>query len=179
MTADDETRSTSPRLAQAAAKAAKIIAAISQWLNVVGMVVLGALIGITVVDVLGRSLFHKPILGTFELTEYMLAVIVFCTISWCAVTRSHITVDILTSHLPPRVNAVLLFITSLLGLGLLGTMMWQSFREALVITEMGKSSTMLNVPAYPFYWLMAIAFLIVSLQVLVEVVRTISKAVAK
>lgn len=177
--AAEQAKGGASRLRQVAGKAGKGITATSRALNVLGMVTLGGLIGITVADVLGRSLFHHSILGTFELTEYMLAVIVFCTIGWCAVTKSHITVDIVTSHLGPRARAVVSVFVNVLSLGVLLTIMWMSFCEAVAIGEMGKSSTMLGVPAYPFYWLMAIAFLIVSLQMLVELVLSISKAVNK
>jgi len=175
MVTDERTKTVEPRLKSVAGRVATGVAAISRWLNVLGILVLGALIAVTVLDVLGRSILKRPILGTFELTEYMLSVIVFSTVAWCAVAKSHIKVDIVTSHLSGRVQAIMGLLTHILSLGLLVVITWQCIVEALAVTEVGKSSTMLNVPAYPFYWLMSLGLLVLCLQLLVEIFQYGSK----
>lgn len=179
MTKDDRTGGRSGRLKEAARLAARAVAAASRWLNVLGITVLGTLIAITVADVLGRTIFNKSILGTFELTEYMLSMIVFSTIAWCAVAKSHIKVDIFTSHLNARAQLVITLITHTFSLGFVVVLTWQCFVEALFITQMGKSSTMLDVPAHPFYWLMSIGFLLLSMQLFVDIIAYISKVKTK
>ncbi len=155
----------------------KAISSVCQAFNIFGMTVLVVLTALTIADVLGRTLLKKPLLGTFELTEYMLTIIVFSSLAWCAVQGGHIRVDLLTSHLKPKVQAIMSSMTHLISLGLLVVITWQCFLEAKVMTDIGKTSALLNVPAYPFYWIMAAGFLILCLQIFVELLRYFYKAV--
>jgi TRAP-type C4-dicarboxylate transport system permease small subunit len=155
----------------------KAISSVCQAFNIFGMTVLVMLTALTIADVLGRTLLKKPLLGTFELTEYMLTIIVFSSLAWCAVQGGHIRVDLLTSHLKPKVQAIMSSMTHLISLGLLVVITWQCFLEAKVMTDIGKTSALLNVPAYPFYWIMAAGFLILCLQIFVELLRYFYKAV--
>ncbi len=155
----------------------KAVSTICQGFNIFGMVILGVLTVLTVVDVLGRTLFRKPILGTFELTEYMLVVIVFSTVAWCAVQKGHIKVDIVVSRLKPRAQIILSFLTHLISLGLLIIITWQCYLESVIMTNLGKTSAILNVPAYPFYWIMTAGFFILCIQISIELVQYGYKAV--
>ena len=53
---------------------------------------------ITTADVVGRGFFNKPIAGTFELSEYMLAVIILLGAAYTQQVKGHVAVDFLTSR---------------------------------------------------------------------------------
>ena len=77
-------------------------------------VMLAILVGLTVVDVVGRYFFNAPIPGGYEITQILMAAIIFGGLPAVSRLESHITVDLLdglTPHIlvPPRqvvVNAV-------------------------------------------------------------------------
>ena len=48
---------------------------------------------VTVVDVAGRYLFNKPLNGGFEITEMMLAALIYCGLPLVSQRREHIVVD--------------------------------------------------------------------------------------
>lgn len=152
---------------------------ISRVMGIVGIGVVGVLTCLTVADVLGRYLFRRPVLGTTELTEYMMTVIVFLALAWCAVKKRHIMVDIIITRLAPRVRAVLSSITYTLTLGVLVIITWQCTLESIATQQSPKASAILNIRAYPFYWIMAAGFAVLCLVVLVQVVQNVAKAVKK
>jgi len=132
---------------------------------------------LTVSDVMLRSLFRRPILGTTELTENMMACLAFLALAWCAVERNHLKVDLVMILLPERVQAVFDSFTSLAGLCLVGLISWRSFLEAAVVKELNIESSLLRIPAYPFYYVMAVGFAILCVVMVMQFVEHLGKAV--
>ncbi|GAA3532820.1 TRAP transporter small permease [Zobellella aerophila] len=56
---------------------------------------------LTTVDVVGRYLFNRPVTGSAELIEIMLAAMIFCVLPTITWQQEHVAVD-LTEHLLPR-----------------------------------------------------------------------------
>ena len=69
-------------------------------LAVLGGVLLMALMGMTVTDVIGRYLFNAPLRGATELTELLLAAVVFLGLPAVALADEHVTVDLVTDRMP-------------------------------------------------------------------------------
>lgn len=53
-----------------------------------------AMVLLTFADVLGRRLFNAPIYGAHDITEHMMAVIVFCGLPLLTSARGHLAVDL-------------------------------------------------------------------------------------
>ena len=58
----------------------------------------------TVVDVLLRKFTNMTIIGCGEMTEMMMAVVVFCSLAQCQVTDSHIRIDLIIGRCTPKVQ---------------------------------------------------------------------------
>ena len=56
-------------------------------------------------DVVGTQFFGWPIHGALEITESTMVLIVFGGLAYAQIRRSHIRVELLYSHMPPRVRA--------------------------------------------------------------------------
>lgn len=56
---------------------------------------------LTAADVIGRYFFNKPIFGGFELTEIVLAILIFAGLPLTTLRGGHITVDLLDPFIPP------------------------------------------------------------------------------
>lgn len=84
----------------------------SRWSNVGKVMQLGlegvagatlfALMLLTTADVVGRYFFNAPILGTVELTQQMLAAVVFLSMPVACWREEHISVDLLDAVFPSR-----------------------------------------------------------------------------
>ena len=59
---------------------------------------------ITAVDVAGRYLFNKPLAGGFELTEMMLAALIYCGLPLVSKRREHIVIDTFDPCISKRVK---------------------------------------------------------------------------
>ncbi len=75
-------------------------------LNSIAALVLFALMLITCVDVFGRYLFNAPLLGSTELTEMGLGIIIFASFPIISWHNEHIVVDMLDRFTPPIVHCI-------------------------------------------------------------------------
>ena len=73
-------------------------------LAVLGGVLLMALMGMTVTDVIGRYIFNAPLRGATELTELLLAAVVFLGLPAVALADEHVTVDLVTDRMPVAIK---------------------------------------------------------------------------
>ena len=77
-----------------------------------GGIVLVALMGYTVLDVILRYGFNKPFSGSLEITEFAMSLIVFFGIAYCGWTGGHVAVDILERPLEnPKLRFVPVMLT--------------------------------------------------------------------
>jgi TRAP-type C4-dicarboxylate transport system permease small subunit len=125
-------------------------------LGAVSAVVLFLMMLVTAVDVIGRYLFNKPLAGGFELTEMMLAALIYCGLPLVSKRREHIVIDTFDAFMSRAVKRffdifadVVCFLT-LSGIGYL------IFRRAARVAEYGDTTSVLKLPLAPVAYLMGV-----------------------
>jgi len=149
----------------------------SRVLNIIGVTCLVLMMLITVSDVFMRYVFTQPLKGSVELTEYLMAVVGFFGLAWCAKNLGHARVDLLMTHFSTRTQAVFDSVTYLLALTVVPLVAWRGIETSNYAREIGKHSFMLEIPDYPFYMAMGIGFLVLSLVLIALMVKSIVKVV--
>jgi len=137
---------------------------------------------LTVGDVVGRYLvgrlpFFQPIPGAFELTEFMLVIIVFTALGYAQVRRDHITIDVLVSRFSPWAQSIIGSITYLFSLALFCIVTWQSAVFAYRLFLDRDVSGILLIPSYPFVIIVAVGSLFLCLVLLANFLSSLAKAV--
>lgn len=154
----------------------------NKWIHWVAMIVLLMLMFMTVGDVIGRYLAGRipgfgPISGSFELTEFMLVIIVLTSIGYTQVKGEHISIDILVSKFSPRVRAIIDSITNFLSLVIFILVTWQSIRYAQLLYASHDVSGVLRLPVYPFLIVVAAGTFMFCLAMLTTFLQSLKKAV--
>ena len=151
----------------------KIIYFLSRLMGYVATGMLGLLMLFTVADVCGRYFFNSPITGTSELSEFMMVIVVFLALAWCALGRKHVRVELIVSRFPPRVQAIVDSITLLAALGTFVIITWRSFLES---TEVVTATSLLRLPHAPFYWIMTLGLALFCLAIVVLLIENVAEA---
>lgn len=154
----------------------KKIESVSHAINVVAMAVLLAMVLLTVADVVGRYFFNRPVTGTTELTELMVVVVGFLGLAWCAVKGAHLTVDLLMSRLPPKFGAIVDIFTYSAGLVLCVIIAWRNFIEGINVERLGYTTALIELPEFPFYWVIGFGFALLCVVMAAQLVQKITKA---
>ena len=63
------------------------------------VVVLFAMVALTFADVLGRRLLNTPVFGANDITEHLMAVIIFAGLPLLTAQRGHLSIDLLDAWL--------------------------------------------------------------------------------
>ena len=163
---------------QSSSKIVNAIGFIAKSINVLGMVVLVAMMLLTVADVSLRYFLNSPIMGGTEITEYMM-VCLFLGVPWCMFKGGAIKMDLLVSRFPDRVQAILDAVTDTFGLLVMVCLTWQLFKEMRNAHDLGISSTVLGISSAPFYGVLSFAVGMLAIVLAVNIVHSFMKGVKR
>ena len=105
-------------------------------------------------DIVGRTVFSKPIYGTAEMVAASVVIVVFLQAGYAIRSRSMLRADFLVVLLPDKVQRVLLAIGYLLGAGfflMIITGGWEESINSYVAGEY-EGEGALRVPSWPARW---------------------------
>jgi len=112
-----------------------------------------------------------------EITEYFMAIVGFSGLAWCAVRREHAMVNLLVNRFAKRAQAIFRVVTYFLCLTVAPILAWQGFIASNYARKIGKYSFLLEIPAYPFYFIMGVGFTVLSLVMIALLVRSAKEAI--
>ena len=126
---------------------------------------------LTVVDVVARYVFSRPLRGAFEVTELMLLVLIFAGLPLVSFSNEHAVMDFIDRVLGPRsqlrlergvqlVNALFMFLLT-----------WLVWRKADRIWAYGDTSDVLRILYGPFVYFMAVTLALAGLIHLYRVIE--------
>jgi TRAP-type C4-dicarboxylate transport system permease small subunit len=150
----------------------KLIQRFNLYVCMAGMFLLLPLMLLTTGDVLGRKFLSKTIPGTFELSEYMLAVFILLGAAYTQQVKGHVGVDFIINRLSPRIRTLCKIITTLLSLFIIAILVWQGWVEGIRERTV---SDMLRIPQSPFRLLVAIGGFLLWLELMMDLIDFIIK----
>ena len=132
----------------------RFIAALQAGLGVTSAAVLFLMMAITAVDVTGRYVFNKPLPGGFEMTELLLAALIYCGLPLVSWRREHIVIDTFDTFMSKRVKRGLDILADIVCTVALAGLSWLLFRRAIRVAEYGDTTSVLTLPLAPVAYLM-------------------------
>ena len=120
----------------------------------IGGVMLVGIACMTVVSVIGRSMFSHPILGDVELVQLGCAVVVASFLPYTQFRRANIIVDFFTTRATQRTQRRMDAFGTLLYTLVLALVCWRVAAGGVAIRETQESSMLMNLPLWIPYMLM-------------------------
>lgn len=132
-----------------------IAASACGWLAAVALT---AMMLVTVADVVLRAAFNKPIRGTLEIVELLLACSFFLALPATFLRDEHIVVDMIDAAAPRRVP-LLRRIAAVVGVVVMAVMAWQGWIAAKDALAFNDVTSDLAIPRI-WYWIPVLAGMI-------------------
>lgn len=151
------------RLANSVSLLASGTERISGVVNTIGVAVLAGMMFLTAIDVGLRYLLRMPIKGAYEISQFMLVIVVFLAIAYTGVRRSHVGVTGLVSWFPETVRRIISSLNPIICIYVLFLIIWQSVVRALWLEGKGAESPVLEIPIHPFLFVVTFGSLLLSL----------------
>jgi TRAP-type C4-dicarboxylate transport system permease small subunit len=115
------------------------------------VVLMTLMVILTFLDVLGRRLFNHPIFGAHDLTEHLMALLVFTGLPLATLAAMHLKVDLFDKFLLQPRFAWWLKVTLILTALVFGLMAWALTGKAMDAASFSEVSQGLNIPRAPLY----------------------------
>jgi TRAP-type C4-dicarboxylate transport system permease small subunit len=144
-----------------------------EGLSTFAALVLGAVMMVSVVDVVGRYVLNRPLPGSSEITEILMAVLIYAGLPLVSLRRAHIAVDLLDSLTPPKVARARDAVVGILSVVVLGIVAWRLWAYADQIRESKDVTEYLKLPLAPFAYAMSV---LAAIAAVVEIYRTLRPA---
>ena len=167
------------RLRNAAGWIESSIVQIAKGYGTLAFIALLILMMLTVADVSLRFFLNKPITASVEITEGLMVLIAVAGFAWCALRGGHINVSMLVSRFSNRGQSIAEIINSLIVIFLCGILALQNYREAVYLIHSDVRSLVTKMPFYPYYLIIALAFSILLLVMVINLIRSLIGVIKK
>ncbi len=122
-------------------------------------------------DVIGRYVFNKPIIGTLERGQILLALMVVLSWGYTQTAKAHVSVDLFIRRLPPRARAISDLATTFLALVLFSLIAWQGVVTAKLYHDAGRLIYVIHWPLAPFQLFVSLGALVLCLVFIMEMIQ--------
>jgi len=146
---------------------------IARLLNIFGVTMGLIMVLIVTGNVIGRYLFRRPLIGTVEIEEFMLLVLVFFGLGYAQIKKRHVLISTLVDRLPEKARLVINNVTHLPNLIAFSLITWQSLVMAKRYWIKKVSSLFLNIPLAPFLCVVALGSAVLCLALLGELISSV------
>lgn len=147
-------------------KVAKVVVDI---ITVLAMFFLLFMFAVVISNVVMRYVFTSPINGAPEISQMMLICLVSSTS--CALLRGNqVWIDVLSQKFSRKATIVLDILTMLTSSAVFIFISVGTFTQMLSLLANGRQYTMLKLPFWPFYAVLAVALLIFAVAILIYMV---------
>jgi TRAP-type mannitol/chloroaromatic compound transport system permease small subunit len=147
---------------------------IAWGLSVIGALVLLIMLVVTIADVIADKLLQRPFPGATELVMSIMPISVCAFLLSLQIKKRHIFIDLLVNRLSPKARVFLQLLTQPCGLFLFGLLTWLTIPMAIHSVRIGEhTGGNVGVPMYPAKVMIPIATGLVTIQMIIELVRTL------
>ena len=133
--------------------------------------ILLAMMALTVVDVVARYVFSRPVRGAFEVTELMLLVLIFAGLPLVSFSDEHAVMDFIDRLLGPRAQGWLERGVQLVNAAFMFLLTWLVWRKADRIWAYRDATDVLRIVYGPFVYFMAVTLALACVIHLYKVVE--------
>ena len=123
---------------------------------------------LTITDVILRKTVSKSILGTVEVTEFMMVILVFFTLAQTEILDGHVKVDLVISRFSARAQAFVDMVTQFTCFLLFGLFTWSVLVYSAEMKASGEVSQDLWLPIYPFLYVVAAGCSLLSITLFIK-----------
>lgn len=165
----------------------RIVNRLERWLGFsakisgfIGQYAALAMVMIIIIGVTFRYVLKLPLRFDAEYTGYLLVMIAFVGAAYALKVGAHVRVDIVVRNLPRKLHAWIQVVTDVISLGCMVLLLWYMWGMAFANVLKGvRSITPMETPLGIVQMLLPLGALLFSLQMLVEIAKSLRAALSQ
>ena len=143
----------------------------SKWCAMIGGVILMAIALMTVLSIVGRAAFGKPVPGDIEITQYAIAVAISAFLPHCLFSGGNLIVDFFTAKAKASTRKALDTVGALTLAFAMAIFAWRTVVGTFSVMNAGETSMIIGMPLWWTYAAMAPCFLLATFAALALAVK--------
>ena len=147
-----------------------VLLRVSKILSYIGGAALTFMMLLTVADVILRA-GGRPILGTYEIVSFSLAIVIGFTIPQVSLDRGHVFMEIVLDKVSERAKAILNTFTRILCIILFAVIGYNLFLVGNELVTSGEVSSTLKLPFYPIAYGVGVCCFIECFVFIFDIIR--------
>ncbi len=151
----------------------RIIRTVSRVCYYFGALLLIIIMFLVTIDCSGRFLFNRPIPGTLEITEFLLAGAVLLGLAHTQHLGANVMVELFYNRLSPRAQNIQRVLSHTVGAVLFALVTWNSAIYAMDGFSNNLVSDILQIPAWPFLFFAPIGCALLTLEFTIQALEGI------
>ncbi len=140
-------------------------------LGVAASAILLGMMALTVVDVIARYAFNRPLRGAFEVTELLLLVLIFAGLPLVSLAGEHAVMDFVDRVLGGSARRALVRAVEAVSAAFMGLLAWLTWLKADRIWAYRDATDVLRIVYGPFVYFMALTLALAAVIHLYKVVE--------
>ncbi len=141
-------------------------------LSWIGKIMIFAMMFFIAASVFMRYIAQRPLLGSNDIVMAMMVTIIMAGFSYTQSQNGHVAVRLFVDKLSPHTRMIIDFINNILMLAATLLLAWKSLDYALFSFRIMDSSDSIELPFYPFRFMMFVGFLFWALETLLKLLET-------
>ncbi|GEL76974.1 TRAP transporter small permease [Tenuibacillus multivorans] len=130
-------------------------------------------------DVLGRWLFKSPIIGTVDIVEVGLIIVIFASLAFTHLKEEHITVDFVVEKFPKRIQSIIEMFINLCITVVMLLISWSLWGNAIRLMESNTVTGDIRLPLHIFAFFAVIGTVLFALVSIIFIFKYGQKVVKK
>ncbi len=147
-------------------RAAKLLG----WLSSLTLVVIMAT---TFTDVIGRTFFGRALVGTVEVVELLMGVLVFSALALTEIHRRHIAVETFQSLFPQPVKRLSVIVNLILAVSITALLARQLIIKTVEILQEQEYTQILEIPYWPTAIVMSAGIVLLLLVLFLRLINAL------
>jgi len=152
----------------------KIVKKTTGILSTVSFVGFVFIMAITVCDIVIRYISGNSILGVYEIVERVMICAVFASFAYAQTEHAHVQITLVTAKYPAKLKFVMLALNNLLCAVASILVAYAAMKQAGVAFTSQYATGILQIPLYPFYWVVFVSMIVLCIAFLLDVVKSIA-----
>lgn len=151
----------------------RFVQGLSQALDKMAAICVIVMMAVVVANILLRAILGKPLLGTIDYVNILMALTISLGLAYCGLKNAHIAVEFIMEKFSAKTQAVIGVIINLTGLVFWAATAWYMAAYARNIMDTNLVASTVSIPLYPFVYLAAIGFVVLCLVLVLKVTESV------
>jgi C4-dicarboxylate transporter DctQ subunit len=154
----------------------KALSKVENWLNLIGVTIIMASMVITVIQIVARYFFNRPIRGETDIVEILMAGILFLGLAYTLRVGGHVGVDIFVNYFKGRTFHIVRLITIVFSLFLFISVTVSAWNFTIKSMNVGDVTPEIMFPIWPAKLVMTIGAFMITLRFFVQFIQNLLQA---